>query len=138
MKLFNILLLLGLFSSVSLSANLPNFPFVVSAGHAEQKVKPNEAVIRIRLVAFERESKNALEKVTKASNEVTNVLKKYSIDLNQLEASNLEKSTTRERGKNYKDLEVLGYEVARSLTLKISKLDRYSGLMNDVVAIDNI
>jgi len=120
------------------AANLPDFPFVVSPGDAKQAVKPDIATININVLAFDKDSSKALESANMASKSVIDLLKKYDININQLEAGDIQKSTTRQRDSNYKSLEILGYEVSRNITLKLIDLSYYSELMNDLVSINNV
>lgn len=120
------------------AANLPDFPFVVSTGMAKQDVKPDIATININLLAFDKESIKALQSANIASKGVIDLLKKYSINVKQLEAGDIQKSTTRHRDKDYNTSGILGYEVSRNMTLKLVELSYYSELMNDLISINNV
>lgn len=126
------------FSQLSFGANLPDFPFVVSVGIAEQDAKPNIATIQLGVMAFEKESDLALKNVNLASTTIMDVMKKYGVPIGNIEASDIEKSTTRKRDSEYNTLDVLGYEVSRSITVKLENLSKYSELMSDLVAINNV
>ena len=131
--------LIFLLSTISSNAaNLPDFPFVVSTGEAKQEVKPDIATISINVLAFNKDSTQALELANLASKGVIELLKKYDISTNQLEAGDIQKSTTRQRDKNYVSTDILGYEVSRNIKLKLIDLSYYSELMNDLVSIDNL
>ncbi|ABD82346.1 SIMPL domain-containing protein [Saccharophagus degradans] len=136
-KIFGIVFFLLLCQSVS-GANLPDFPFVVSVGSSEQDVKPNIATIQLGVMAFEKDSDLALKTVNLASTSVIGVLKKYGVPVGNVEASDIEKSTKRKRDSDYNTLDVLGYEVSRSITVKLENLSKYSELMSDLVAINNV
>jgi uncharacterized protein YggE len=127
-----------LFCQSAFSANLPDFPFVVSVGSSEQDVKPSMATIQLGVTAFEQESDLALKNVNLASSSVMGVLKKYGVPVENVEASDIEKSTKRKRDSEYNTLDILGYEVSRSITVRLENLSKYSELMSDLVAINNV
>ncbi|MCT6700483.1 SIMPL domain-containing protein [Rheinheimera sp. 4Y26] len=126
-------------TSLPVSANsLPDFPFVVASGSAERSVKPDTATISIRLLAFHQDSAVALQQVSESSSKLTTILQQLKIPLSALEASDLEKDVKRQRGDNYEDLQILGYEVARSFTLKLRGLEQYPELAAELVALNHL
>ena len=127
-----------LFSCGSQASNLPNFPFVVSTGLAEKEVSPNIAEVQIDLMSFNVESNKAMEGLNMASSAVIELLKKYKIDVKQLEASDIQKSTKRADDGNYNKTQILGYEISRNMTLKLEDLSYYAELMSELAAIDNL
>jgi len=131
-------LILLVSSSIGYSANLPDFPFVVSVGKAEREVKPDMATVSLGIMSFEEKSDLSLEKVGTATDSVLKVLQSYGISPEAIEATDIEKSTKRKRDSEYNRLEILGYEVSRSLTIEIHDLSKYSELISDIVAIDNV
>ncbi|WNC68284.1 SIMPL domain-containing protein [Thalassotalea nanhaiensis] len=129
------------FSIISLSAysaNLPDFPFVVSVGEAERDVKPDKATLQLSLMAFDKESDDALQNINKTSVKIFELVKKYKLDEKSLEATDINKSTKRKRDEDYNRLEVLGYEVSRSINIKLKDLTKYSELMGELVALNNV
>ncbi|WP_394391149.1 SIMPL domain-containing protein [Shewanella woodyi] len=120
------------------SANLPDFPFVVSVGNAEREVKPDIATLNLEIISFEEKSDLSLEKVSTATESVLKVLQSYGVKSEAIEATDIEKSTKRKRDSDYNRLEILGYEVSRSLTIELRDLSKYSELISDIVAIDNL
>ncbi len=125
-------------TNITSASNLPDFPFVVSTGVAEKDVLPTIATVSINVLAFNKQSDKAFEAANVASRSVIELLKKYDIDIKQLEANDIQKSTTRQRGNNYNRHEILGYEVSRNMSLTLNNLSQYSELVNDIVSIDNI
>ncbi len=137
MKIIVIFIFLAV-SNISNATNLPDFPFVVSTGVAEKDVTPDIATININIQAFDKESSLALKAANIASKNIIELIKKYNIDINQLEAGDIQKSTTRQRDNNYNQLEILGYDVSRTITLNIINISQYSNLMNDFISINNV
>jgi len=127
-----------IFTTITNASNLPDFPFVVSTGIAKQDVKPDIATININVLAFDKDSIKSLDLANIASKGVIDLLTKYKINIKQLEAGDIQKSTKRNRDKDYNQLEILGYEVSRNIKLKLTDLSYYSELMNDLVSIDNV
>ncbi|MEL0067151.1 MAG: SIMPL domain-containing protein [Gammaproteobacteria bacterium] len=119
------------------AANLPDFPFVVATGEAERDVKPDLATVTINILSFDKESAAALDQANAASEHIISLMEKYEIDINKLEAGNLNKSVSRNRI-NFKDVDILGYEVSRNLMLELDELSNYSDLMNEIVATQNV
>jgi uncharacterized protein len=135
------LVLLSLLICISFptfAKNLPDFPFVVTTGSAVRSVKPDIATIGIRVLAFHQDSAVALQQTAETSNKLTAVLQQLKIPLSALEASDLEKDVKRQRGDNYEDLQILGYEVTRSFTLKLTALDLYPELAAQLMALNHI
>ena len=137
-KIFYTCLLISLFTPSVFSESLPDFPFVIATGEAEIEVKPDIAMIQLSIMAFEKESDLALKTLNITTTEVTKAVQKYKIDTDQIEATDIEKSVKRRRDGQYNNLEILGYEVSRSLTIKLKDLSKYSELMSDIVVINNV
>jgi len=129
---------LALFSLNTIAANLPNFPFVVSKGSAEKKVMPDKATVHISFLSFSEESGVALDNLNSSSEKLFSLLEKYKIDLKNLDARDIRKDTKRKKDRDYNRLEILGYEVSRSMTLNLKDLKTYPSLMNDLIAIENL
>ena len=128
-----------LFVSVQASpANLPDFPFVVATGKAQQEIKPDIATISIKVLAFGEDSDKALEQASIASKNILNSLNEHGIRASDIEASDIRKNTKRERKSDYTLLNILGYEITRTLKVTLNNLDNYSELMEQLVSIDNV
>lgn len=125
-------------SQAGFAADSVKFPYVVSVGNSEREVPPDMALIRLRVTAFDPESALALEQANKATAEVLKVIQEYGVSPEKVEASDLAKSTTRRRDSRNNRLEILGYEVSRSMSIKLTELAKYSEIMSDLVAINNV
>lgn len=137
-KIFFSVLILYFFSFNVFAEALPDFPFVIANGEAEIEVKPDEATIQLSITAFEKESDLALKTLNLTTTEVTELVKKYKINTDQIEATDITKSVKRRRDGQFNNLEVLGYEVSRSLTIKLKGISKYSELMSDIIVINNV
>lgn len=128
----------SLITSLSLAAELPDFPFVSATGQAEREVVPDIATVQLRIMSFDKSSDAALKTVNLATTAVTDTLLKYKVELNNIEASDIDKSAIRKRDPEFNNLQILGYEVSRSMTIKLDKLAHYSDLMSDIIVINHV
>jgi len=133
-----ILFFILIISNLVYASDLPDFPFIVSTGVAEKDVTPDIATIGINVHAFNQESSLALKSTNVASDKIIKLLKKYKIDISQLEAGDIQKSAIRQRDDKFNQLNILGYNVSRHLTLNLVNLSKYAELMNDLVSINNV
>lgn len=138
MKKIAIVLLCCLISVGAIAADLPNFPFVVANGSAEKKVKPDMATIHLSILAFEKESDQALKVVNLTSTQVTEILTKFGVKKEQIEATDITKNTTRKHDPEFNSMEILGYEVSRSMTIKLNDIAQYSDIMANLIATNNV
>ena len=137
-KILFTLLMLCFYSSNLVSETLPDFPFVIANGEAEIEVKPDEATIQLSITAFEKESDLALKTLNLTTTAVTQAVNKYAVKTDQIEATDITKSVKRRRDGQYNNLEILGYEVSRSLTIKLKDISKYSELMSDIIVINHV
>lgn len=133
-----VLILSCLISFGAIAADLPNFPFVVANGSAEKKIKPDMATIYLTIMAFEKESDQALKTINVTTTQVTDILTKYGVRKEKIEATDINKSTTRRRDPEFNALEILGYEVTRSMTIKLDDLAQYPEIMGNLIATNNV
>lgn len=133
-----VLILCCLMSISVVAADLPKFPFVVANGTAEKKIKPDMATIHLSILAFEKESDLALKTVNDTTTKVTEILTQHGVRKEQIEATDINKTTTRKRDAEFNGLEILGYEVSRSMTVKLDNLAQYSDIMGNIIATNNV
>lgn len=138
MKRIAVLLLTCLMSTWVSAAALPDFPFVVSDGKAEKKITPDIATIHLTITAFHKDSDQALKTVNLTTTAVTEVLIKHGVSTEQIEATDINKSTARKRDSEYNQLEILGYDISRSMTIKLNNLAKYSEIIGDIIATNNV
>lgn len=133
-----VIFLFCLLSMGALAADLPNFPFVVANGTAEKKIKPDMATIHLSILAFDKESDQALKTVNDTTTSVTEILTKNGVGKDKIEATDINKTTTRKRDAEFNGLEILGYEVSRSMIIKLDNLAQYSDIMGNIIATNNV
>lgn len=133
-----VLILSCLMSFSAMAADLPSFPFVVANGVAEKKVAPDIATIHLSILAFEKESELALKATNDTTTKVTQVLAEYGVGNDKIEATDIRKNTIRKRDSEYNALNILGYEVSRSLTIRLDNLTQYSDIMGNIIGTNNV
>ncbi|MCR6650191.1 MAG: SIMPL domain-containing protein [Cellvibrionaceae bacterium] len=133
-----VLILSSLISFSVAAADLPNFPFVVANGTAEKKIKPDTATVHLSIMAFEKESDQALKTVNLTTTQVSDIITKYGVRKENIEATDINKSTTRRRDPEFNALEILGYEVTRSMTIRLDNLAQYPEIMGNLIATNNV
>ena len=137
MKFF--LLTASLFFSWLVIANpVPEFPFVIVTEKIEQDVKPDLVKVRFSIIAYEDSSIKAMEELTKSSVLMLETLKKNGIVISQLESTQIDKNTKRARKDGAYNLEILGYEVQQDFNLRLTDLNKYPGLMSELIRLDGI
>jgi uncharacterized protein len=120
------------------AADFPNFPFVVANGSAEKKIKPDIATVHLTIMAFEKASDLALKTVNLTTTQVSDILTKRGVPKENIEATDIYKSATHRRDPEFNALEILGYEVTRSMTIKLDNLTQYPEIMGDIIATNNV
>lgn len=134
-----ILLALSLLLPLSVLGNpVPTFPFVIVTERIDQEVKPDLAKISFYILAYDKSSNKAMEQLTKASAEMLEVLRKHGIPISNLESTQVDKSTKRARTDDTYNLEILGYELNQGFDFRLTDLEKYPGLMNDLVRLDGV
>jgi uncharacterized protein YggE len=133
-----VLILSCLMSFSAMAADLPSFPFVVANGVAEKKVAPDIATIHLSILAFEKESELALKATNDTTTKVTQILAEYGVGNDKIEATDIRKNTIRKRDSEYNALNILGYEVSRSLTIRLDNLTQYSDIMGNIIGTNNV
>ena len=141
MKHIIIILLLTTTTTATFSANanpVPDFPFIILTEELEKQIKPDIAMIGFYLIAYAPTSSESLEQLRMAGKHVIELLNKNQITLSQLESNQIEKEAKRERKNDVYSLEILGYETSQSFNLKLSHLEIYPTLMNELISIDGL
>ncbi|MCO1336729.1 SIMPL domain-containing protein [Microbulbifer sp. OS29] len=130
---------LSLVMSLAVTANpVPDFPFVIVTEKLEQEVKPDVVKVRFSILTYEQSSNRAMEQLTKFSALMLEALKKHGVPTSSLESTQIDKNTKRARKDGAYNLEVLGYEVQQGFNLRLTNLDKYPSLMNELIRLDGV
>ena len=119
------------------ASQLPDFPFVFARGEAKTDVAPDKAKVSFRIVAFEKDSKKAMEVVFKRSSEVLAYLAEEKIKKEDIIAHDIYKKATREK-KGFKRLKIIGYEMGRRISFSLWDLGMYDRLLKKLLAFENV
>jgi len=92
----------------------------------------------LQVLSFDEDSDTALKKTNSAAEELINTLKKHKFPRESMEASDMQKHVLRHFDKDNRPMEIKGYEVTRSITIRLKALSSYAALMNDIVKLNNI
>ncbi|TVZ41139.1 hypothetical protein P886_0478 [Alteromonadaceae bacterium 2753L.S.0a.02] len=137
MKVLLSLILLFAVTTVT-GAEIPDFPYVMATGYAEKEVPPDMATIHLNFLAFHKSSDAAVNQLNKATDTLAVVMAKYKIPSNKLDARDIRKNIKRQRDRSYESLEILGYELSRSMTLTLDNISVYPKLIEELASIDNL
>ncbi len=132
-----IILAVALVPQVSISSDIPEFPFIFVTGQAETEVPPDIATVSFAIEAFDEDPDKALSVIQERTAELTIGLSSYRIEKKDLVAFEITKETVRER-KDYVRLRILGYEVSRRISVTVRHLDKYDALMTRLLSLKNV
>ncbi|MGB0894686.1 MAG: SIMPL domain-containing protein [Parashewanella sp.] len=127
-----------LLSSSVLSAPLPDFPFVLVSEKMTKQIKPDFVSINFSAVAYDKTSTGAVSKLSDVNQNIRSVMKKLNIDLSKLESTQVEKNAKRANADGNYSLDILGYAVHQTFTLRLSELDKFPYLMNSLIQLDGL
>jgi len=133
----SIISLLALTTPV-ISSPLPDFPFTSVHGSASKKVAPDEATIEFEVLCYDPSSEVAVSSVNQILAKLVKDLLKLGVKEKDLVASDLSKQAVQERGQNYKQLKILGYNVSREVKVSLSEIKLYTTVMSKIMDTDQI
>jgi uncharacterized protein YggE len=135
---FIVLAISFMFPLLGMANPVPTFPFVIVTEKIDQKVKPDLAKINFNIVAYAKTSNKAMEQLTKDSVEMLEVLRKHEIPISNLESTQVEKDIKKAIKDGVYSHEISGYDVYQVFHLRLTDLEKYPGLMNDLVRLDGV
>ncbi len=125
-------------SAASLASSLPDFPFVTVQGTASKELPPDRADVSFTIETFDEKAETADRILADTTVAVLNVLSTLSIPDSAITAYEISKYTKRERGDNYQDLAILGYEMSRNFTVELDNIDNYAPLFEALIKMQNV
>jgi uncharacterized protein YggE len=131
-------LLLALVTISAAASPIPEFPFIAVQGKASSEVPPDNATITFTVLVHGTDSDSATKQVNDTLKQVTDAILAMAVPKGALTAADLGKRAVRERGNNYQDLKILGYDVSRDVKVKIEDLGRYTSVIQLIMKTDNI
>ncbi|BBO27046.1 hypothetical protein AltI4_14340 [Alteromonas sp. I4] len=133
-----ILCVTTLISAASLASSLPDFPFVTVQGIASKELPPDRADVSFTIETFDEKAETADRILADTTVAVLNVLSTLNIPDSAITAFEISKYTKRERGDNYQDLAILGYEMSRDFTVELDNIDDYAPLFEALMKMQNV
>lgn len=138
MKTLGFIFLLILSSNL-FASSIPDFPFVTVTGESTRKVAPDNAVVSLQVIVFEKESAKGQQVLNQTIQQLLATLKKNEVNPNHITTYEINKRVQRAREKNgYNELEVLGYELTQTFEIKLANLKNYSAIITELAKANNI
>ncbi len=137
-------ILVSLMLALSLGINahafeIPSFPFVYVKGEAEKKIPPDIATISFKVQQYDESAEKALDTVQKRCAELVVFLTEQQISKDDIVAYEIGKLPVREKNdKAFGDLNILGYEVTRSFSVKLKDISRYEQIARKLFSLKNV
>ncbi len=119
------------------AADIPSYPFVFVSGQAEREVVPDKATVSLGVEVFDENPDKALSMIAERSAELMSIFAKYGIDNADVVAYEINKQTVRQT-KDFVALGILGYELTRRMSVTVHMLDKFDGLMTEIVGLKNV
>lgn len=139
MKKYTIVLLSLVCGHAVLATDLPEFPFVYAEGRAITNIAPDVAVIDLKIFCYDKSSSNASASVENRCAELIDSLNdQYGLTSANITASNLRKYVTRNKNNDNEQLEILGYNVSRDITIEVNKIELFPNIMRMLSSTDLI
>ena len=123
--------------TMTIAAQLPDFPFLYAVGMTTKEIPPDLATITFDVEAFDENPVKSLDIVQNRSVELIDLFKKLEIPTKDIETYEINKRTVRQE-KDYVELKILGYEVNQKFSIKLHGLTQYATLMEKLLKFRNI
>ncbi|TPV55717.1 DUF541 domain-containing protein [Aestuariibacter sp. GS-14] len=117
---------------------LPDFPFVTVQGTASKELPPDRVDVSFTIEIFDEKAEAADRALADTTVAVLAILSTLNIPDSAITAYEISKYTKRERGDNYQDLAILGYEMSRDFTVELSNIDDYAPLFEALMKMQNV
>lgn len=120
------------------ASTLPDFPFVTVTGESSRSVSPDKAIMRFSLITFHKRAEVAKKQLDDASFNTVKTLLSFDIKKDDIVSYEVNKRVKRKRGKDYNDLDILGYEFTQSFEIALNHLDSYSELSHSLLKAEHV
>jgi len=119
--------------------SLPSFPFLTVTGEAEMRVEPDKVDLEFRVLAFDKESANALQQVNRTAAYIHEFLLNEGVNKEQIRAYSISKDAKRNRHReSYQELEILGYQVQQLFKVELKRLDKFETIVNRLLNTNHV
>src|SRR5262245_54957310 len=103
-------------------SSLPDFPFVYVVGEATHAVAPDRAKITFNIKTYHTNAAEALKQQGESADKTLSFTKQLGITSNAITAEAVRKHVVRRTDEKGKELEIIGYETVRSVTIEVAEL----------------
>jgi len=117
---------------------LPEYPFVYVNGTANLEVVPDKGLITFRVKTYHSEATVAYGKQAEVADAFLAFAGKLGVPIEDIVAQAIEKSTVRKEDDKGKELEIIGYELVRSVQIELKDLARFSKLIDFLYGLPNV
>jgi uncharacterized protein YggE len=124
-------------AALSLCASAPDFPFVYAEGEATTNVAPDKAIIDFQVLVFDANASNAVAAVQDRSAHIIKFLLDNGITKEDMVSYELSKDGVR-RKEEWRELEMIGYNVSRIFKVTINDLSKYVTIGKALFKMDNV
>ncbi|MDX6765858.1 MAG: SIMPL domain-containing protein [Candidatus Methylacidiphilales bacterium] len=111
---------------------------VTSSGEASIEVKPDIATIGFQVLSFNKDAAIATQDLALATQKIVTYFSEQNVPAKDIEAHDIEKNIVRRTDDSGRLLEILGYEITRSFSVKLTDLKKFEKTMYDLYAMPNI
>ena len=133
-----VLLTLTLLAGAVDASPVPDFPFLIVTEHVQRNVPPAHATVNVTLLTFDETSAGALAELDRARRAVFAALADHGLPPETVTASRVQKEARRANRNDAYRLEILGYEVDQTLSVRIEDLEVFGPLLTRIIATDNV
>lgn len=123
---------------VAAASSLPDFPFVYVYGLANREVVPDKAAITFRVKSYNVEAEPAYRKQAEVADAIITAASKLGVSSDDIVAQAIEKTAVRREDDKGKEMEIIGYDAARSVRIQLKDLARFPELIDFLYARPNV
>lgn len=109
---------------------VPDYPFIYVHGRAEKTVAPNKAQISFQITSFSINASDAYREQSESADKVLTFAQQLGIPENAITARPIQKRAVRKDDEKGKQLEIIGYEAERAVTIEVTNLNLFTKLID--------
>ena len=117
---------------------VPDFPFIAVSGQASKEVPPDKATINFTVLCHDADSEVAVASINKTLKGLVEGIVGLGISKNAITADNFFKWAVREKGENFTQLKILGYDASREVKVTLSTVELYTSVVRLILATNGV
>lgn len=138
MRILIVAIALAVFSTVGNASPLPDYPFVYVLGEAKREVAPDKANITFQIKSHHAQAEEAYKKQADVADVVISFAGKLGVAADNIVGGAIEKSAVRKEDERGRDLEIIGYDASRSVTIELKELSKFPELIEFLYTQQNV